>query len=146
MTDLRERTKGSMPIPVGVLEQVKRVAGFGRQDDGLGESPLDEAQTRQVARILDFNPERARFYCYFEPCEPPQNDGLQLEAQSCGIAYRPNGIKLSGVRFVGLWQNRRGAAGLSVAPRGLSPVYFHGCTNLTEDNASLSIPTALTEG
>jgi hypothetical protein len=72
-----ERMKGSMPIPVGVLEQVKRVAGFGRQDDGLGEYPLNEAQTRQVARILDFNPEPDRFYYYVEPYEPPEDDGLQ---------------------------------------------------------------------
>jgi hypothetical protein len=72
-----ERMKGSMSIPVGVLAQVKRVAGFGRQDDGLGEYPLNEAQTRQVARILDFNPEPDRFYYYVEPYEPPEDDGLQ---------------------------------------------------------------------
>ena len=72
-----ERMKGSVPIPLGVLEQIKRIAGFGPQDDGLGEYPLDEAQTRQVARILDFNPEPDRFYYYVEPYEPPEDDGLQ---------------------------------------------------------------------
>jgi hypothetical protein len=69
--------KGSMPIPTGVLEKVKRVAGFGRQDDGLGEYFLNEAQTRQMARILDFNPEPDRLYYYVEPYEPPEHDGLQ---------------------------------------------------------------------
>jgi hypothetical protein len=69
--------KGSMPIPVSLLEQVKRIAGFDRQDDGLGEYPLDEAQTRRVAWILDFNPEPDRFHCYVEPYEPPEDDGLQ---------------------------------------------------------------------
>src|SRR5262249_11096775 len=48
---------------------------------------------------------------------------------------------------IALVQNRRGAADKPAAPpRGLYPVYSHGCTNFTEDNASLSIPTALTEG
>jgi len=72
-----ERMKGSLRIPVIVLEQVKHIAGFGPQDDGLGEYPLDEAQTRQVARILDFNPEPGRFYYYVEPYEPSEDDGLQ---------------------------------------------------------------------
>jgi hypothetical protein len=73
-----ERIKGSMPIPVGVLEQVKHVAGFGRQDDGLGEYPLDEVQTRQVARILNFNPEPGRFYYYVQPYESPEDDAEKI--------------------------------------------------------------------
>jgi hypothetical protein len=73
-----DRMKGNLAIPSSVLEQIKRVAGFGPNDDGLGEYPLDEAQTRQVARILDFNPEPDRFYYYVEPYEPPKDDdGLQ---------------------------------------------------------------------
>jgi len=73
-----DRMKGNLPIPSSVLEQIKRIAGFGPKDDGLGEYPLDEAQTRRVARILDFNPELDRFYYYVEPYEPPKDDdGLQ---------------------------------------------------------------------
>jgi hypothetical protein len=70
--------KGNLSIRSDVLEQIKRIAGFGPNDDGLGEYPLDEAQTRQVARILDFNPEPDRFYYYVEPYKPPKDDdGLQ---------------------------------------------------------------------
>jgi hypothetical protein len=72
-----ERMRGSMPIPSTVLDQIKRIAGFGPQDDGLGEYPLNDAQARQVAKILDFNPEPDRFYYYIEPYEPPKDDGLQ---------------------------------------------------------------------
>jgi hypothetical protein len=79
-----ERMKGSMSIPPRVLGEVKRIAGFGPQDDGLGEYPLDEAQTRQVARILDFNPEPDRFYYYVEPYEPPEDDGLQPTSKAPG--------------------------------------------------------------
>ena len=78
-----ERMKGNLPIPSSVLDQVKRIAGFGPKDDGLGEYPLDEAQTRQVARILDFNPEPDRFYYYVEPHEPLEDDdGLQRIAKA----------------------------------------------------------------
>jgi hypothetical protein len=76
-----ERMKGNMPIPPSALDEVRRVAGFGPRDDGLGEYPLDESQTRQVARILDFNPEPDRFYYYVEPYEPPADDGLQPAAK-----------------------------------------------------------------
>jgi hypothetical protein len=72
-----ERMKGSLPIPASVLEDIKRIAGFAPPDDGLGEYPLDEGQTRQIARILDFNPEPNRYYYYVEPYEPPEDDGLQ---------------------------------------------------------------------
>ena len=78
-----DRMKGNLPIPSSLLERIKRIAGFGPTDDGLGEYPLDEAQTRQVARILDFNPEPDRFYYYVEPYEPPEyDDGLQRIAKS----------------------------------------------------------------
>jgi hypothetical protein len=77
-----DRMKGNLPIPPIVLDQVKRIAGFGPNDDGLGEYPLDEAQTRHVARILDFNPEPERFYYYVEPYEPPEDDGLQPIAKA----------------------------------------------------------------
>jgi hypothetical protein len=39
-----ERMRGSMPIPSTVLDQIKRIEGFGPQDDGLGEYPLADAQ------------------------------------------------------------------------------------------------------
>ena len=78
-----ERMKGNLPIPSSVLKEIKRIAGFGPKDDGLGEYPLNEAQTRQVAQILDFNPEPNRFYYYFEPYEPPEDDdGLQRIAKA----------------------------------------------------------------
>jgi hypothetical protein len=76
-----ERMKGSLPIPLSVLEQIKRIAGFGPQDDGLGEYPLDEGQTRQIAGILGFRPDPQHFYYYLEPYEPPEDDGLQQTAQ-----------------------------------------------------------------
>jgi len=47
-----ERMKGNLPIPPSVVEQIKRIADFSPQDDGLGEYPLDEQQIRQVAGIL----------------------------------------------------------------------------------------------
>jgi hypothetical protein len=75
-----ERMKGNLPIPPSMFDEIKRIAGFGPQDDGLGEYPLDEEQTRQVARILGFNPEPSHFYYYIEPYEPPGDDGLQQAA------------------------------------------------------------------
>ena len=78
-----DRMKGNMPVPSNFLEEIKRIAGFGPNDDGLGEYPLNEAQTRQVARILDFNPEPDRFYYYVGPYEPPEDDdGLQPAAKA----------------------------------------------------------------
>jgi hypothetical protein len=72
-----DRMRGNLRIPPSVLEQIKRIAGFGPQDDGLGEYPLDEAQTLQVANILGFNSDPGHFYYYIEPYEPPEDDGLQ---------------------------------------------------------------------
>ena len=72
-----ERKKGNVPIPQNVLEEVKRIARFGPQDDGLGEYLLDNGQVRRVARILDFDPQPDRYYYYVEPYEPPEDDGLQ---------------------------------------------------------------------
>lgn len=69
-----ERIKGSMPIPRSALVDVKYIAGFCSQDDGLGEYPLSKEQTRQVAKILNFNPEPDRFYYYVEPCELYEDD------------------------------------------------------------------------
>jgi hypothetical protein len=72
-----QRMKGNLPIPPSVVEQIKRIAGFSPQDDGLGEYPLDEQQTRQVASILGFRADLEHFYYYVEPYEPPEDDGLQ---------------------------------------------------------------------
>ena len=68
-----DRMKGNLPIPSSVLEQIKRIAGFGPKDDGLGEYPLDKVQTRQVAGILDFNPNQIVFYYYVESYDPPED-------------------------------------------------------------------------
>ena len=57
---ITERMKGSLIVPPSVLGQVKAIAGFQPQDDGLGEYPLDEEQIRQVATILGFRPESDR--------------------------------------------------------------------------------------
>ena len=57
-----ERMTGSIAIPSHLLSKVKRIAGFQPQDDGLGEYPIDEEQTKQVAQILGFNPEPGDFF------------------------------------------------------------------------------------
>ena len=72
-----ERMKGSLIVPPNVLSKVKKVAGFGHEDDGLGEYPLDEQQTGQVAKILGFSPEPDRFFYYVEPYDPPEDSGFQ---------------------------------------------------------------------
>jgi len=77
-----DRMKGNLPIPPSMRGEIKGIAGFGPQDDGLGEYPLDETQTRQVARILGFNPDPEHFYYYVEPYEPPEDDGLQQTANA----------------------------------------------------------------
>ena len=69
--------KGSLIVPPGVLTKVKKVAGYKPRDDGLGEHPLDETQTKQVAKILGFRPETDRFFCYIEPYDPPEDSGFQ---------------------------------------------------------------------
>lgn len=74
-----ETMKGSLIVPPSVLAKVKKIAGFKRQDDGLGEYPLDEAQTRQVAKILGFRPEPDRFCYYVEPCDPPEDSEFRQE-------------------------------------------------------------------
>jgi len=77
-----ERMKGHLSVPPVILEDVKRVAGFQSQDDGLGEYPLDEQQTRQIAKLMGFRPEPARFFYYVEPYQPVDDDGLQQEGFS----------------------------------------------------------------
>jgi hypothetical protein len=72
-----ERMKGNLRIPPSVLAEIKRIAGFQPDHDGLGEYPLDEEQTRAIAKILGFHPDPGRFYYYVEPYEPPEDDGLQ---------------------------------------------------------------------
>jgi hypothetical protein len=72
-----EQMKGNLPVPPSVLQKVKKIVGFQPQDDGLGEYLLDEKQTRDVARILGFQPEPNKFYYYVEPYEPPEDDGFQ---------------------------------------------------------------------
>ena len=66
-----EQMKGSLVVPPSVLAKVQKAAGFKPSDDGLGEYPLDEAQTRKVGKILGFRPDADRFYYYVEPYDPP---------------------------------------------------------------------------
>jgi hypothetical protein len=75
-----ERMKGSMIVPPTVLGQVKTIAGFQPQDDGLGEYPLNDEQTRQVANILGFRLEPDRFYYSVEPYDPPEDSGFQEQS------------------------------------------------------------------
>ena len=72
-----ERMRGNLPVPPRHLSEVKRIAGFQPTDDGLGEYPLDQDQTRWIAQLLGFRPDPDRFYYYVEPYEPPEDDGLQ---------------------------------------------------------------------
>ena len=66
-----ERVSGSRPVPWPVVAEVKRIAGLGPLDDGLGEYELDEQQVRRVADILRFSPSTDRFYYYLEPYNQP---------------------------------------------------------------------------
>ena len=84
-----ELMKGSVPIPWNVLSEVKRIAGFQPQDDGLGEYELNEEQTRQIARIMGFYPNTARFYYYVEPYDVPEDDGLQPDFGQTEMANVP---------------------------------------------------------
>jgi hypothetical protein len=77
---ITERMKGSLIVPPRVLGQVKAIAGFQPQDDGLGEYPLDEEQTRHIAIILGFRPEPGRFYYSVEPYDPPEDSGFQEQS------------------------------------------------------------------
>jgi hypothetical protein len=72
-----EQMKGSLIVPPSVLSKVQKVAGFKPTDDGLGEYPLDEVQTKKVAKILGFRPEANRFYYYVEPYDPPEDCGFR---------------------------------------------------------------------
>ena len=72
-----ERMKGSLVVPPSVSAKVRKIACFKPQDDGLGEYPLDEEQTRQVAKVLGFRPEPDRFYYCVEPYDPPEDSGFQ---------------------------------------------------------------------
>ena len=74
---ITERMKGGLIVPPSVLAQVKAIADFKPQDDGLGEYPLDEEQTRQVATILGFRPEPDKFLYRVEPYDPPEDNGFQ---------------------------------------------------------------------
>ena len=77
-----ERMKGNLPIPPSVVAEVKKIAGFQPEHDGLGEYPLDEEQTRRIASILGFRPDVDRFHYSVEPYEPPEDDGFQQAADA----------------------------------------------------------------
>jgi hypothetical protein len=77
-----ERIKASLVVPPSVLRKVKKIAGFRSHHDGLGEYPLDDEQTRRVAKILGFRPEPDRFYYYIAPYDPPEDNGFQQETSS----------------------------------------------------------------
>lgn len=68
---------GSLIVPPSVSAEVRKIAGFKPEDDGLGDYPLDKAQTKRVAKILGFKPETGRFYYYVEPYDPPEDSGFR---------------------------------------------------------------------
>lgn len=72
-----ELMKEHLPVPPFILTEIKRIAGFQPQDDGLGEYLLNEEQIRKIAQIMGFDPELTRFYYYVEPYGPREDDGLQ---------------------------------------------------------------------
>ena len=75
-----ERMAGHLPVAPAFIEQVKKIAGFQPQDDGLGEYPLNKEQTGQIAQIMGFRPEPDRFFYYVEPYEFAADDGLQQQS------------------------------------------------------------------
>jgi hypothetical protein len=77
-----ERMRGSLPIAPTLLHEVKRIAGFQPQDDGLGEYLLNEEQTAEMGSWLGFHPEPDRFYYYVEPYEPVEDTGLRQAAEA----------------------------------------------------------------
>ena len=66
-----------MTIPEGWVAWAKGVAGVQPEDDGLGEYPLNEEQTRTFGQQFGFKPEPGRFYYYFEPYDPPEDTRFQ---------------------------------------------------------------------
>ena len=86
-----ERMKGTVIVPPNVLGLVKAIAGFQPQDDGLGEYPLDEDQTRQVATLLGFRSEPDRFYYSLEPYDPPEDSGFREQPIGAGINKQRGG-------------------------------------------------------
>ena len=79
---ISEHMRGSLIVPPSVLAKVKKAAGFQPGDDGLGEYPLDDAQTRRIAKILGFTAELDRFYYCVEPYDPPDDTGFQQETST----------------------------------------------------------------
>ena len=77
-----ERMKGCLIVPPAMLAKVKKLAGFQAEDDGLGEYPLDEKQTRLIAKVLGFKAETDRFHYYVEPYDPPGDSGFQEPAST----------------------------------------------------------------
>lgn len=74
---MTERMKGSLIVPPSVLGRVRIIAGFQPHEDGLGEYPLDEEQTRHIAALLGFRAEPDRFDYAVEPYDPPEDSGFQ---------------------------------------------------------------------
>jgi hypothetical protein len=72
-----ERMRGSLAIPEGWVAWAKGAAGVQPDDDGLGDYPLNEEQTRVFAQQFGFRPEPERFFYYLEPYEPPEDTGFE---------------------------------------------------------------------
>lgn len=76
-----EQMRGSLIVPPIALAKVKKIAGFKPQHDGLGEYPLDDEQTKKIAKILGFRPEPNRFHYYVEPYDA-EDVGFQQDRGS----------------------------------------------------------------
>jgi hypothetical protein len=61
-----ERVGGLIDIPGTFLPQVLAIAGIGNADDP-GEYPLDPRQVRDIAALIGFEPDVARFEYHLEP-------------------------------------------------------------------------------
>jgi hypothetical protein len=88
-----EQMKGQLIVPPAVLAKVKKIAGFELQHDGLGEYPLDEAQTKKVAKLLGFRAEPERFFLQRRALRTTEGQRLATvgrisEAQSAVFSWR----------------------------------------------------------
>jgi hypothetical protein len=61
-----DQVGGVMDIPENLLPQVLAIAGMQNANDP-GEYPLDPNQVRDIAAVLGFKPEVARFVYHLEP-------------------------------------------------------------------------------
>jgi hypothetical protein len=63
-----ERMAEQHPIPASLVQAVKQIAGIGdRSDDQLGAWELTGGQVKDIAQILQANPDLLRYEFFLEP-------------------------------------------------------------------------------